>query len=758
MSKIDLDPITSGYNLSKINANFQKVEDELNNKVLYRNSPTGEPNSMSSNLDMNGNKILNVVTGTGPSDLATRGYVDEEIAEERVYVDQQLYLVNSELDTKYDKTGGPVFGDINLNGHKLIGASEVQTSKTSTSILEINGVPVVPGNSVIDPYNGTREALRRSYAGAGYNLVDGSFEVGGTLVNANDVLLQESTGKAFSGPAGTVAAGTNPVGGGFVDRSAETLRHKLALNTGAGMVGTSDGRTVQEFADAGASGLPFTALGSGKAQRTVLEKAQDIFSPQDFTLGISGAASNAQSVLIPAGVYPVSSTIAATTTGPYGGGHWRGSGAEWSQAFSARSQNAVSRIRWDGSAGGTLVELDGQLGMSFSDLSFVGRSSMAASNQAGIGMHWRMTGPAGAGESIHTNCSWQYFDVAIQAASTAGEGTCAGLHFVKSTAHYCNTVLQVENNQGLNYVLDHFSANFCDRVAYLKRGGNLQVRGGNFAGCGATNWVFELANLGTAIYANNFKDVRIEQNSKRIIKSVGGSLVVEGMTEAQSNQAVKMFDFQGTKAIIRDSRLITRDSTNPTIDLANQSGGFVGSLTCERVHFDVSSFVLAEWVRRTNPNVHSIITFKGCTYGAAETPIADFSTDTAHGVVPVSVTTTGAVALTLTIFGLPRNHYSVCKIPAGFSVAYEIVITAKDELGATVYHSTRVAVAQNAAGTSTLANTQTVGTNYNPLGLSTQPSVTVTDSYDAIEVAAIGQTAKTISWSAWIRETARVPL
>ena len=64
-----------------------------------------------------------------------------------------------------------------------------------------------------------REALRRSYAEAGYNLVDGSFEVGGTLVNANDVLLHEASGKAFSGPAGTVAAGMNPAIGGFVDVS-----------------------------------------------------------------------------------------------------------------------------------------------------------------------------------------------------------------------------------------------------------------------------------------------------------------------------------------------------------------------------------------------------------------------------------------------------------------------------------------------------------------------------------------------------------
>lgn len=64
-----------------------------------------------------------------------------------------------------------------------------------------------------------RESLRRSYAEAGYNLVDGSFEAGGALVNANDVLLQERTGKAFSGPAGVVSAGTDPTSGGFVGRS-----------------------------------------------------------------------------------------------------------------------------------------------------------------------------------------------------------------------------------------------------------------------------------------------------------------------------------------------------------------------------------------------------------------------------------------------------------------------------------------------------------------------------------------------------------
>lgn len=92
-----------------------------------------------------------------------------------------------------------------------------------------------------------REALRRSYAEAGYNLVDGSFEAGGTLVNANDVLLQERTGKAFSGPAGTVAAVTNPASGGFVDKSGGLLRHELA--TSASAIGNANGGSVQDFID-----------------------------------------------------------------------------------------------------------------------------------------------------------------------------------------------------------------------------------------------------------------------------------------------------------------------------------------------------------------------------------------------------------------------------------------------------------------------------------------------------------------------------
>ena len=82
------------------------------------------------------------------------------------------------------------------------------------------------------------EALRRSYAEAGYNLVDGSFEAGGTLVNANDVLLYEADGKAYSWggtlpktvPAGSTPESTGGIGeGAWVDRTDITLRDDINI-------------------------------------------------------------------------------------------------------------------------------------------------------------------------------------------------------------------------------------------------------------------------------------------------------------------------------------------------------------------------------------------------------------------------------------------------------------------------------------------------------------------------------------------------
>lgn len=69
MAKITPTLPAGGYNLSVLNANIQALADELNNKVLYRTNPPGEPNQMANDLDMNGKNILNGghISGTGIS-------------------------------------------------------------------------------------------------------------------------------------------------------------------------------------------------------------------------------------------------------------------------------------------------------------------------------------------------------------------------------------------------------------------------------------------------------------------------------------------------------------------------------------------------------------------------------------------------------------------------------------------------------------------------------------------------------------------
>lgn len=61
MAKIELNEVKGGYNLSQINSNFDKIEEHLNDRVLYRDTEVGEPNQMKVDLDMNGYRIYNLL-------------------------------------------------------------------------------------------------------------------------------------------------------------------------------------------------------------------------------------------------------------------------------------------------------------------------------------------------------------------------------------------------------------------------------------------------------------------------------------------------------------------------------------------------------------------------------------------------------------------------------------------------------------------------------------------------------------------------
>jgi hypothetical protein len=60
MSKITLSDTSGGFNISTINDNFQAIQDEFNDKVLYRDNPEGEPNTLETSVDANEQIIYNL--------------------------------------------------------------------------------------------------------------------------------------------------------------------------------------------------------------------------------------------------------------------------------------------------------------------------------------------------------------------------------------------------------------------------------------------------------------------------------------------------------------------------------------------------------------------------------------------------------------------------------------------------------------------------------------------------------------------------
>jgi len=109
MAKLSINNITAGYtSTTNLNNAFDAIETELNSKVLYRDNPDGEPNSMANDLDMNSNDILNA--GTVTASAVTVGGTDVLAAMQEIY-DDYLALVDR-VTISTDNPSGGADGDI----------------------------------------------------------------------------------------------------------------------------------------------------------------------------------------------------------------------------------------------------------------------------------------------------------------------------------------------------------------------------------------------------------------------------------------------------------------------------------------------------------------------------------------------------------------------------------------------------------------------------------------------------------------------
>ena len=98
---IVLDDVGSGYNLSSINANFQKIEDELNDNVLKREIEVGDANEMRTHLDMNNERGINCALAVDDTDIPNfaqvKAYGGEGDSESEAWAEvSRLYSLDSE--------------------------------------------------------------------------------------------------------------------------------------------------------------------------------------------------------------------------------------------------------------------------------------------------------------------------------------------------------------------------------------------------------------------------------------------------------------------------------------------------------------------------------------------------------------------------------------------------------------------------------------------------------------------------------------
>lgn len=144
-------------------------------------------------------------TGTG---------VDTQPARKPVQSAIRKYFTEGGIGQAPTVPGGDWFNQMTNEVLNVLEAAGIEPSKTDDYQL-------LQAIQRVSKAITSREALSRTYSDAGLNLrpVPESFGNGGTLESSSDVLLDEDSGKAYSGSGPfpqEVNAGTNPIGGGFV--------------------------------------------------------------------------------------------------------------------------------------------------------------------------------------------------------------------------------------------------------------------------------------------------------------------------------------------------------------------------------------------------------------------------------------------------------------------------------------------------------------------------------------------------------------
>ena len=377
--KIVLSDVKSGFNIAVVNDNFSKLEQVVNDRLLWRDQTgiTGD-NALKSDIDVNSKRLYNLPLATTPFEPVRKKEVDEVLGNTEALLEDMQDLIDNAAQIVIDASnasrltaGTATSGPLNV---EIVGPAGSQVLNLTIP----PGAPGTPGTNGADGADGDdgrsiASVLRTSGTGAPgstdtytitytdattstfqvYNGADGAGAgdvVGpaGGVVDGEIVLFNSTTGKAIkasgqtlsallttiSSKQATLVSGTNiktingasPLGGGnisipegdVVGPASSTNNHVAVFNGGTGKLLANGGKTLP------AGGIIGTTDAQTLTNKTVDISANTVTVDGMNDVGFRNIPQNSQSaaytcVLSDAGkhiYHPSADTTARTFTIP----------------------------------------------------------------------------------------------------------------------------------------------------------------------------------------------------------------------------------------------------------------------------------------------------------------------------------------------------------------------------------------------------------------------------------------------------------